>query len=269
MSSDIPAFPAPRVPGSGAIIAIAVALFAGTTIWTIQCAHDMSGGMHMTGGWTMSMVWMPMAGQSMLGACVMFVAMWTVMMIVMMLPSAMPMIMVYHRVTTFHKFPRVGLNVWLMVAGYFAVWAALGVLVCGAGMLLAQAEMRSDALSRAVPPIAGIALILAGIYQWTPWKDSCLKHCRDPFSLVACHIQGGSSAAIRLGLHHGLFCALCCWSLMLIQIVLGMMNLIVMALIALVIALEKLLPRGIAVARVAGVVSVLAGIALIAGTFRI
>ena len=136
------------------------------------------------------------------------------------------------------------------------------------GTLLARMEMSSPALSRAIPTIAGASLIACGIYQWTPWKASCLKHCQDPISLVAGHLHGGWRGSLSLGLHHGATCAACCWSLMIIQIILGMMNLFVMAGIALVIAIEKLIPRGTAVARLVGALAVAAGVAFLLRALR-
>jgi predicted metal-binding membrane protein len=97
--------------------------------------------------------------------------------------------------------------------------------------------MRSVALSRAIPYLASLALIRAG-RQLTSWKQSCLGHCRDPLLLVANHAGDGWRGAFRLGLHHGAFCIGCCWALMLVQLAVGIMNLALMAVIALVIAME-------------------------------
>ena len=99
---------------------------------------------------------------------------------------------------------------------------------------------------------------MAGIYQLTPWKAACLKHCRDPLALVAHHLAGGRAGALRLGIHHGAFCAACCWALMLIQLVLGTMNLAVMVGVALVIAMEKLLSRGEWLAKATGIAAIAA-----------
>ncbi len=109
---------------------------------------------------------------------------------------------------------------------------------------------------------------MAGIFQLTPWKTACLKHCRDPLLLVAHHLHGGWRGALRLGLHHGAFCAACCWALMLIQLALGVMNIAVMVLVAVIIALEKLLPRGELFARVTGLAAILGGVFLSATSLR-
>jgi predicted metal-binding membrane protein len=238
----------------------AAAVFAATVGYTIYACQQMSGGMKMPGGWVMSMMWMPMGGQSNLAAAGMFIAMWTAMMIAMMLPSAMPMILLYRRAIAFRGTKHPEWQTALMIGGYFLVWAAFGAVTFVFGTLLARLEMSSPALSRAIPTIAGVSLIVCGIYQWTPWKASCLKYCQDPISLVAGHLHGGWRGSLLLGLHHGATCAACCWSLMVIQIILGMMNLFVMAGIAMVIAIEKMVPRGRVTARVVGTLSALAGI---------
>jgi predicted metal-binding membrane protein len=241
----------------------AIAVFLATLAYTLYSVRTMSGGMPMPGGWVMSMMWMPMPGQSTPAAAIMFIAMWTSMMIVMMLPSAMPMILIYRRVITRRGESNPSLRSAVMISGYFLVWAAFGALTFVAGYLLANLEMAFASLSRAVPAIAGVTLILCGLYQWTPWKSSCLKHCQDPISLVAAHLRTGWRGSLALGLHHGATCAACCWSLMIIQIILGMMNLFVMAAITLVIAAEKLFPHGAAVAKLVGAGAGLAGIAAI------
>jgi predicted metal-binding membrane protein len=239
---------------------IATAVFFTTLAYTLYSVRTMSGGMKMPGGWTMSMMWMPMAGQSTLAAAAMFIAMWTAMMVVMMLPSAMPMMLIFRRVICARGETQASLRSGVMIGGYFLVWSAFGAVTFAVGLLIARLEMSSDALSRAVPMIAGVCLIASGIYQWTRWKASCLKHCQDPISLVAGHLHRGWRGCFTLGLHHGMACAQCCWSLMLIQIVLGMMNLTVMAAITFVIAVEKLLPLGAIVPKIVGAIAILAGV---------
>ncbi len=241
----------------------AIAIFLATTAYTIYEARAMAGmggDMKMPGGWTMSMMWMQMPGQSMAGFALMFIAMWAAMMIAMMLPSAMPMLLIYRRAITNMGQPHPTLRATMLGLGYFGVWSALGAVVWAIGLWLARWEMASDAVSRAVPVVGGVALIACGAYQWTKWKSSCLKHCQDPLCVIADHLHDGAAGALKMGIRCGTFCVLCCWSLMLMQIVLGIMNLWAMAGIALVIALEKLLPRGVAVARVVGAMAVGAGI---------
>jgi predicted metal-binding membrane protein len=225
----------------------------------IRDSGTMAGAMPMPGGWTMGMVWMPMANQSRLGAGAMFATMWLIMMIAMMLPSSFPMLLLYRAVVRFRSEPHPDALVWIMAAGYFVVWTLFGVTAYVAGSAIAGAAMRSPSVSRAIPLAAGLALVIAGGYQLTPWKAACLSHCRDPLSLVGTHVDREWRGAVALDMHHGQFCTGCCWALMLMQLVIGVMNLGAMAAIAIVIALEKLLARGPLVARVVGIASLATG----------
>lgn len=119
-----------------------------------------------------------------------------------------------------------------------------------------------------MPPGAGVALILAGLYQLTPLKQACLMHCREPALYLSHTWSPGMRGAVRLGLHHGTFCAVCCWALMLIQMVLGVMNLAVMIAIAAIIGTEKLWKRGPLLSRLAGLSAIAAGVVMIAGWAR-
>jgi predicted metal-binding membrane protein len=220
----------------------------------------MEGGMSMPGGWTMSMMWMRMPGQTWAAASTMFVAMWVAMMIAMMLPSALPMLLLYRRVIRFRGEAGVALATWSVGAGYFAIWMGFGLGAYAIGVALTQAAMRSATFSRAMPIVSAAALITAGVYQLTSWKAACLEHCRDPFHLMARHLgRPGWRGALELGLHHGAFCAACCWGLMVVQLVLGVMSLGAMVLVAVVIAAEKLLASGVLIARFAGATAIVAG----------
>jgi predicted metal-binding membrane protein len=226
----------------------------------------MGSSMPMPGGWRMSMMWMRMPGQSWAAAAALFLAMWAAMMIAMMLPSTMPMLLVFRRAAAFSGERHLARLAWAMGAGYFGVWTLFGCMAYGIGIAITQAAMQSLAVSRAVPLAIGGALVIAGVWQLTPWKTACLRHCRDPLEFVAHHLHGGASGALRLGLHHGAFCAACCWGLMLIQLAIGVMDLRLMAGVAAVIAAEKLLPRGATVAKIVGIGAVVSGLVLIGPT---
>jgi predicted metal-binding membrane protein len=243
-----------------AVLAIA-GLCWGLTLWD---SGAMTGGMPMPGGWTMSMVWMPMAGQSRIGAGAMFGAMWLAMMVAMMLPSSLPMLIMYQRAVKFRGEPHPDVLMWIMAVGYFLVWTLFGVLAYIAGAAIADAAMSSTSISRVVPLAAGLGLVVGGSYQLTPWKAACLTHCRDPVSLIASHLHRGWRGAVALGVHHGLFCTGCCWALMVMQLVIGVMNLGAMAAIATVIALEKLVVRGPLIARVVGMAAIGLGVVTLA-----
>jgi predicted metal-binding membrane protein len=239
---------------------IAFFIFVCAAGWTLYFNYSMSGGMSMPGNWTMSMMWMPMGGK--LAAAAVFTAMWLAMMVAMMLPSTMPMLLLYRRAGVFRGDAHPGQAMFVLGGGYFFVWTVFGVIAYLIGLIITCGAMYSEVFSRTVPFASGLALCIAGMYQLTPWKSACLKHCRDPLTLVAHHLRGGRFGALCLGVHHGAFCAACCWALMLIQLVLGVMNLPVMVAVAIVIALEKLLTRGEWLAKATGLAAIALGIVL-------
>ena len=244
--------------------AVASGVFLLAAAYTLYAARGMSGGMLMPGGWTMPMMWMVMPGQSLAGSALLFLVMWLAMMIAMMLPSSWPTLELYSRVArhTGQRWPM--FNTVLAAAGYFTVWAAFGAIAFAAGFEISRATMRSAQLSHWIPAVAGASLVLAGIWQLTPLKQSCLKHCREPLLFLGHAYKPGLWSGFRVGLHHGAFCAVCCWALMLMQMVLGVMNLAVMAGVAVIIATEKLWKRGPILARLVGAVSIVAGMVLVA-----
>jgi predicted metal-binding membrane protein len=251
----------PRPPFSiQAPYLVAFLIFAAAAAATLYFSHSMARGMPMPGGWTMSMMWMPMR-TSAFGSAAIFTLMWSAMMIAMMLPSTMPMLLLYRRAAAFRGEAHLGRSMFALASGYFSVWTLFGIAAYLIGALVTDSAMRSADFSRALPLIGAVALGFAGIYQLTPWKSACLKHCRDPLTLVACHLRG-RFGALRLGIHHGAFCAACCWALMLIQLVLGVMNLTVMVAVAIVIALEKLLAHGEWVAKATGFAAIAGGLAM-------
>jgi predicted metal-binding membrane protein len=252
-----PATPNPATRNSYVFALLVFAAAAGATLYF---NYSMSGGMPMPGNWTMSMMWMPMG--SVFESATVFIMMWLAMMIAMMLPSTMSILLLYRRAAEFRGENHFGRAMFALGSGYFFVWTLFGIAAYLIGMLITGGAMRWDAFSRGLPLTGGFVLCIAGIYQLTPWKSACLKHCRDPLTLVAHHLHGGRFGALRLGIHHGAFCAACCWGLMLIQLVFGVMNLTVMVAVAVVIALEKLLAKGEWVAKATGVAAIVAGVAI-------
>ena len=251
----------PRIP-----YLIAILVFVCSASATLYFNYSMSGAMPMPGNWTMSMMWMPMG--TLLVSAAIFTLMWLAMMVAMMLPSTMPMLLLYRRAAAFRGEAHPGRAMFSVASGYFFVWTLFGITAYAIGMVITRGAMHSTSFSRALPLAGGVALCAAGIYQLTPWKTACLRHCRDPLTLVAGHLQQGRFGALRLGLHHGAFCAACCWGLMLIQLVFGVMNLGVMVAVAVVIALEKLFPRGEWFARAVGLAAIAAGVFIAARSFH-
>jgi predicted metal-binding membrane protein len=244
--------------------AVASGVFLAAAAYTLYAARGMSGGMLMPGGWTMPMMWMAMPGQSLAGSAISFLLMWQAMMIAMMLPSSWPTLELYSRVARHAGQSHPMLNTVLAGVGYFTAWGAFGAIAFTAGFEISRAAMFSPQLSRWIPAAGGVSLVLAGIWQLTPLKQSCLNHCRDPLMFLGHAYKPGVWGGFRVGLHHGAFCAACCWALMLMQMVLGVMNLAVMAGVAAIIATEKLWKRGPLLARLVGAVSIVVGIVLVA-----
>ena len=235
---------------------IAGGVFLASAAITLNATRMMSGGMRMPGGWEMSMMWMAMPGQSTAAAAGTFLLMWLAMMIAMMLPSSWPMLELYQKVAISTGVKRPALATTMAGAGYFAVWLAFGAVVFGAGFAASAAAMKSVTFSRAMPLLAGSGLIFAGAYQLSPWKQACLSHCRSPLMFLGHVFRPGLAGALRVGVAHGLYCTGCCWALMLMQTILGVMSLSVMILVAAVIGAEKLWTRGPLLARVAGAASI-------------
>ncbi len=246
-------------------VLIAAIATAAAWYYTIQSANTMSSTMPMPGGWSMSMAWMSMGNQSLFAHAMMFLVMWAIMMIAMMLPSVMPAVLLHRRLieTRLGRGDASAGSQFLLLAGYFTVWTAFGAVSYAIGMTVAASAMRSVRVSLLIPAATGGALVAAGFYQLTKWKQICLRHCRSPLEFFMRHEIRRPADSWRFGVHHGAYCALCCWGLMLIQLVLGVMSVPLMAVVALVILLEKQWRHGAVLARVVGVASFVAGIFLV------
>jgi len=176
------------------------------------------------------------------------VVMWWLMMVAMMLPSAVPAILLYARVRVMRGGDSAIAQTWVFLAGYLAVWLLFSVVAAAAQYALTGASMAIE--SRVAE---GVVLIAAGLYQLSPLKSACLGQCRSPAQFVSRHWRPGTGGALRLGALHGAYCVGCCWMLMALLFVGGVMNLLWVAALATIVAAEKLLPRGEWLARAAGV----------------
>ena len=192
------------------------------------------------------------------------VFMWWVMMIAMMLPSAAPMILLHARVDRSAK-ARAGQTGGLMptvafTIGYLLMWALFSLLAAGLQWAFEVAGLLSPMMMNSTSMLlAGIILLFAGVYQLTPIKQACLKHCRGPIQFLSQHWRSGASGAFTMGLHHGAYCLGCCWGLMAILFFGGIMNLYWIIGLALIVLIEKLMPLGPWLGRVIGAVLMLAG----------
>jgi predicted metal-binding membrane protein len=248
-----------------AFLGVSGLLFAVSAAATILWSTSMSamGGMPMPGGWTMSMAWMPICGETWPGAAASFIGMWIVMMAAMMMPSLVPMLGRYRQAVGRTGETRLGLLTALVALGYFFVWILFGVAVFPLGVVLATAEMRLPALARAVPTAVGVVVLIAGMLQFTAWKARHLACCREaPEHGHALPAHAGT--AWRHGLRIGLHCSHCSAGLTAILLVIGMMDLRLMAVVTASITVERLAPAGQRVAHAIGTAIVGAGLFLIA-----
>jgi predicted metal-binding membrane protein len=199
-----------------------------------------------------------------LGAVGWYVGIWVTMMAAMMLPSVAPMVLVFARSTSQRaERGHAYVPTWIFLAGYLAAWTAYGLLAYGVFRLITAAGSGWLAWDRAGPYVAGGAIVAAGVYQLTPLKEICLRHCRSPFHLMLHGWRSGRLGALRMGVEHGLFCVGCCWGLMVILFAVGVMSLFWMGVVAAVIFAEKILPYGMRLSKVFAVAFVVLGIWLL------
>jgi predicted metal-binding membrane protein len=193
------------------------------------------------------------------------VAMWWDMMIAMMVPGAAPMILLYARTARYaQKGGQIVSGVIPTAAfagGYLIVWLGFSVLATTLMFSLEQAALMSSMMMWSLDPwlSAGI-LLAAGVYQITPLKQTCLKHCRSPVQFLSGHWRPGRTGAFLMGMHHGAFCVGCCWALMALLFVGGVMNLLWIAGLAIFVLIEKVVPRGEGLARAGGVACIAGGL---------
>ena len=171
--------------------------------------------------------------------------MWAAMMTAMMVPTAAPVILVFARVNRSKRSqgqPFVSTGVFL--SGYLAVWVGFALFATLSQWGLHQATIMSSMMGNVTPALGGTLLIAAGVFQWTPLKYVCVNHCRTPMGFIMSEWRDGHSGALNMGLRHGSYCLGCCWFLMGLMFVAGVMNILWMAAIAAYILLEKVVPTG-------------------------
>ena len=236
-----------------AVVGTLIALAGVGWFWTVHVAGDMAS---MSMGIGQAGLLMPAD----LSAPV-FMLMWLAMMVAMMFPAIGPMVLV-HRLVTRKRGESVRVSA-TFVAGYLIVWTAIGLIPLAAILALDNVSMHSVAPAWAVGA-SGAILIVAGLYQFSPVKNVCLRHCRSPLDFILTHDFGrGWRSALRAGVSHGAYCVGCCWALMAVLVVVGLMNLVWMAALALVFLAEKNLRGGVVVSRLAGVAVAGLGIAVL------
>ena len=181
-------------------------------------------------------------------------AMWAVMMIGMMTPSAMPMVLLYARVgrQAANAGKPLAATGWF-AAGYFLMWTAFALAATSAQWTLDRGSLLTPMMAGASEVFGGIVMIAAGLYQWTPLKDACLRQCQAPWLFIQRHggFRGNALGSLALGTRHGIYCVGCCWVLMALLFVGGVMNVLWIAAIAIFVLAEKVIPAGRVISRVA------------------
>ena len=241
----------------------AVVLGALATVTAAAWAYLLLGGgiememMDMGGGQMMAMLpaWSPTYAA-------LISVMWWVMMVAMMLPTAAPTVLLvtslaWDRLANPKLVPATAL---LFASGYLLVWCGFSLAATLLQWSLDNAGLLSERMAFGDAILASTVLIAAGVYQWTPLKDACLRHCRSPSEFLFRHLRLGLLGAVGTGVRHGLFCLGCCWMLMALLFVGGMMSIAWIGAIALFVLLEKTVPWGDRMSRFIGVLLVVWGV---------
>jgi predicted metal-binding membrane protein len=208
--------------------------------WAMQHMDLVAMAMPSTGAW------------SLMDLLLVF-AMWAVMMVAMMVPSATPMLLTFATINRSRRAKgKAFVPVWVFLGGYLVLWTDFSLAATLAQWGLHSLALISPMMVSTSPMLGSVLLIGAGIYQWTPFKQACLKHCRTPLQFLLTCWQDGTAGAFLMGLRHGAYCLGCCWLLMAILFAVGVMNLAWIAGLSVFVLLEKIIPRGLWVAKVAG-----------------
>jgi predicted metal-binding membrane protein len=242
------------------VITGVVALVAVSWLYLLRMAGDMA---EMQRHAAMGMAMPSMQSWSGVELLLLFV-MWAVMMVAMMTPSATPMVLMFsamNRRRAEQRGPIVRTG--LFVLGYLTAWVAYSAAAAIAQWALHGLAVLSTAMVSTSPYLGGGLLLAAGIFQWTPLKRACLTRCRSPMGFLMTEWREGRAGALIMGFRHGVYCVGCCWVLMALLFVAGVMNLLWVAAIAAFVLVEKVVPAGERVGQVAGVILALAGVAVI------
>lgn len=260
--------PAPRAARLTLLVALLAlaALAWGYLFWLARhmpmpVMSDMPGmpGMHRGGSAPLAGGWLPWTPAHF----VFVLGMWAVMMVGMMTPTVLPVVMLYARVMGRDSGARTrpGPAAWF-ACGYLLAWSLFSLVAALAQWGLESTALLSPAMASANHRFAGVVLVVAGAYQWLPIKDACLAQCRAPLAFVQRHggFRADAAGSLRLGLLHGAYCIGCCWALMTLLFVVGVMNLLWIAALMAFVLLEKLAPGTRWPTRIAGVAAIAIGI---------
>jgi predicted metal-binding membrane protein len=233
-------------------VVLLVLLPALSWLWIVVMARDMYGSMTGASAWMMTANWdMP--------HLLLLWAMWTVMMTGMMLPSASPLLLLYGAAARRSADVHAGRRTYALAAGYLAAWTAFSLAATALQRALAAVTVLSPMMEVTSVRSGAALLLIAGVYQLTPFKHACLRTCRSPLGFLLGRWRGGWSGAFRMGAEHGAFCVGCCWALMLLLFAGGVMNLTVIVALTIFVALEKFGWLGSSASRLSGVLLIAVG----------
>jgi predicted metal-binding membrane protein len=224
--------------------------------WILAMSADMYGPMTGASAWSMTSTW---DARHLL----LLFAMWAVMMMAMMLPSAAPMLMLYIAVVRRSDESTLVRRVYALAGGYLLVWTIFSVAAAAGQRVLTAGAIVSPMMGLANPTVGGVVLLLVAAYQFTPLKRGCLDACRSPFGLVTRYWRSGTHGAFTMGVRHGIYCLGCCWALMLLLFVGGVMNAWIIAGLTLFVLVEKIASFGKMASRVGGITLAVLGIWLL------
>lgn len=222
-----------------------VAVTALAWVYIGYLAQEMTSmGVTSLGGATQQLIEPQMATWGVGDFALMFM-MWAVMMVAMMMPSAAPMMVIFARVSrTRRRQQRPYIPTSVFISGYLGVWTGFAVVATLMQWGLHSASLLSPMMVSKSTTLGGALLIGAGMFQWTPLKYACISHCRNPLAFLLSQWREGPMGALRMGVHHGIYCLGCCWIIMGLLFVLGVMNLLWIAALAAFVLVEKLVPAG-------------------------
>ena len=243
----------------GAFIVLLILFPVVCWAWIVVMARDMYGPMTGASAWMMTPRWD-------VRYMLLLWMMWAVMMAGMMLPSASPMLLMYGLAARRQGFgAAAGRQIYSLASGYIVAWALFSVVATVAQLILSTRLAISPMMTLTSPRVGASLLVLAGFYQFTPLKRVCLQKCQSPFAFLMHHWRAGVGGAFRMGIDRGVYCLGCCWALMLLLFVGGVMNLTVIAALTAFVAFEKLGPFGMHTARISGLLLVGLGVWILAG----
>jgi predicted metal-binding membrane protein len=237
----------------GPLLVLLVLLPLASWTWIVVMARDMYGPMTGASAWMMTATWD-------VKHLLLLWAMWAVMMAGMMLPSASPMLLLYGAVARRSTQATAARHVYALAAGYLTAWIVFSLGATALQRGLASIVLVSPMMETTSATAGAALLLLAGMYQLTPIKRACLRTCRSPLGFLMSRWRAGCSGAFGMGLEHGVYCVACCWALMLLLFVGGVMNLRVIAVLTVLVTFERLAPLGMHSARITGVLLIAAGL---------